>query len=185
MECENKNGIHPPVKPVRMKNKNPLIPTRVLAFFLYILSALPACSHHSVPAGAAGEYNGYVKYYARPAMGTVTLECSGFGKTLPSSSADASAAAFYTLLFRGVPGSSYELPMIADENGKKNDPVVTDLLNGGYNSFITENTLQSQSMTTKKADGAKGIMTVQHITINCDALRTYLEKNGVIRKFGV
>lgn len=148
-------------------------------FIICFLAIVPAQSQKP------GEYDGYVRYDGSPSNGTISLISTGFGKTRAKSSADAAAHAFYTLLFRGIPGSQYELPVISNENEKKNDPAVKKLLSEGYSSFVTENIFKSEDSKTKRKDGAKGKMTVHKITINCDALRKHLEDNGVIRKFGI
>ncbi len=134
----------------------------------------------------ADVYRGYVKFVGAPGPGSITVECSGFARKKNAKTAkDAYSEAFYTLLFRGIPGSQYELPMIPDESGKKNDPVVVALLDGGYMSFLTEGSSKSTESKVRKEDGVKGIMTTYTITINCDALRRYLEQNNVVRKFGI
>ena len=134
----------------------------------------------------ASEYSGQVKYESSAATtaGTVTVTSSGFGKKRVNAAADASASAIYVLLFRGIAGSQYELPMITDET-KINNSVVQEILKGGYGSFITESTLTDEVKQTRKTDGVKGVSDIYRITINCDALRRYLEKNKVIRKFGI
>jgi len=131
------------------------------------------------------QYSGYVKYVGSAAAGTVTVESTGFGKKRAESGADAAAEALYTLLFKGLPGSSdYQLPMVAHEEEKKHDPVIIALLNGGYGAYITADILKYEENKKKRVDGAKGKMTIHVITFNCDALRRHLEENSVIRKFG-
>ena len=134
-------------------------------------------------AAQTPEYGGYVKY-AASTPGTITVISNGFGKKMRESGKDANAGAFYAVLFRGIADSRYQLPLVSDEAGKKNDPIVTGLLTGGYGSFVIEDILVSQEAQTRKVDGSKGILTVHKITIDYDALRKYLEQNGVIRKFG-
>ena len=154
---------------------------RIINALVFALSvAAVACSSKVMP----GVYSGYVRYSNESPTGTVSLVSTGFGKNKVESSADAVTNAFYQLLFRGIPGSQYELPMVNNESDKKNDPVIKTLLNGGYSSFVMENQLQSEEEKIKKEDGVKGRMTTHKITINCDALRRYLEQNNVIRKFG-
>jgi hypothetical protein len=161
---------------MRSLNKR-LIP----AVCLSVLLAGAAYGQKMVP----GEYNGTVRYESTPVAGTLSLIATGFGKNTLKSSADAVTGAFYMLLFKGIPGSPYELPMIPDENEKRNDPAVRALLNGGYSSFLSEDLLQNEEVKVKKTDGLKGKMTTHKVTINCDALRRYLEQNNVIRKFGI
>lgn len=130
-------------------------------------------------------YSGYVRYESSAAAGTITVVSTGFGKKNAESIQDSFKEAFYTLLFRGIAGSPYELPMIPNESEKKNDPAIIALLGEGYSSFVTASSLQSEDKKVKGKGGAKGVMTVNRITINCDALRRHLEQTKVIRKFGI
>ncbi len=130
-------------------------------------------------------YSGNVKYAAAGTPGTVTVTSTGIGKTRVKSENNATASALYVLLFRGIVGSQYELPMIPKENEKKNHPAVKSLLNNGYSTFITESSFISEESQKVKKKGVKGKMASYRITINCDAVRKYLEQNDVIRKFGI
>jgi len=122
-----------------------------------------------VSAQSSKEYSGYVKYEGASAEGTVTVVSTGFGKNRVVSSEDALKQAFNTLLFQGIAGSQYELPMVGPE--KKKDPAIRDLLEKEYRSFVIENNLQQEDKKTR--------------TINCEALKRYLENKGVVRKFGI
>jgi len=153
---------------------------RLLSCCLFLASAAIAFAQRDLP----GEYNGQVKYESTPGLGLITVTCSGFGKKKQQSLKEAAAGAFYNLLFRGIPGSQQDLPMIPDENTGRNNRYVKDLLDGGYSAFVVENTLLREEPRKKKKDGAKGVLTTHTMTINCDALRRYLEQNNVIRKFG-
>ena len=132
----------------------------------------------------AQDLGGYVKYSGSPNPGVIVVVSNGFGKDIRKSNANAFAGAFYALLFRGIPGSAYELPMVPNETQMKANSVITALLDGGYNAFVMEDNMRDEIKTTKKKDGANGISTTHLITINCDALRRYLEERSVIRKFG-
>jgi hypothetical protein len=156
------------------------MPTRMLYLICSLLPALVLSNRLS-----AQEYGGNVRYSGSPNPGVVMVLSEGFGKNVKESNADALAGAVYALLFKGLPGSAYELPMVPHEGEKKNDPTVVALLTGGYSAFVIEDQSQGKSKMTKKADGVKGIATFHQITINCDALRRHLEEKGVIRKFGI
>ncbi len=132
-----------------------------------------------------GQYNGMVVYNGAPNTGTISITTTGLGRTKELSIKNGIRNGFYALLFRGIPGSQYELPMIPDENENKKNAVVKSLLDGGYNSFLINAKTTANDSKKKRADGMKGTMTENTIIINCDALRRYLEQNGVIRKFGI
>ncbi len=150
--------------------------------FITILSLLitAGCLVNAQPSK---EYSGYVKYEGASATGTVTVVSTGFGKNRAVSAEDALKQAFTTLLFQGIAGSQYELPLVAPE--KKKDAVIRDLLDKEYRSFVIENNLVQEDKKSRRQDGARGKMTIHKITINCDALKRYLESKGVIRKFGI
>jgi hypothetical protein len=132
----------------------------------------------------AQDYGGYVKYSGSSTPGVITVISNGFGKNIRTSTGNALAGAFYTLLFKGLPGSANELPMVPNEEEKKTDSTIVALLNGGYNAFVMEDITQNQVKTTKKQDGVTGVSTTHLITINCTSLRRYLEEKSVVRKFG-
>jgi hypothetical protein len=132
-----------------------------------------------------GELNGQIVFESAENTGSITVKATGFAKTKAESVNNASAGAMYTLLFRGITGSPNSLPMVPDENGKKNDPAVLSLLNEGFAAYITKSLLISEVVKKRKQDGIKGKQTTSRLTINTDALRRYLEQNGVIRKFGI
>ena len=147
-------------------------------------AAVMMITHCSDPLISRAQFSGLVKYIEAPQKGTVTVESTGFGAKRADSDLNAAATAIYTLLFRGLPGSIYDLPMIPDETAKKDDPVIKDLLKGGYGSFVTADVLQHSETRKKKADGGKGILTIHYITFNYEALRRYLEEHAVIKRFG-
>src|ERR1017187_7507711 len=90
-------------------------------FYVSILGLL-SCSPKLEPPG----YNGEVNYLRSDNKGTITVSSVGNGRDKGESYHNAKSSACYMLLFRGFPGSSdYKLPLIADENGKKNDTFVT------------------------------------------------------------
>ena len=132
-----------------------------------------------------GQYNGEVVFKGTPNVGTITITTTGLARNKELSIKNGIRNGFYALLFRGIPGSQYELPMIPNEAEGKNNPVVKSLLDGGYNSFLIDTKTVDHDVKKKRADGMKGMMTENTITINCDALRRYLEQNKVIRKFGI
>ena len=148
-----------------------------LAFFVL------TCTKVSGQTNEMAEFSGMVKYETGGA-GTITVIAEGIGKNRAKSTVNAIASAIYTVLFVGIPGSQYDIPMIADEN-KKNNAVVKDILNRGYSAFIIESTFIDEIKQTRKMDGVRGKKDIYRITINCSALRSYLEKNNVIRKFGI
>lgn len=115
--------------------------------------------------------------------GLIHLRSAGRGTKDEEAIADAEKNAFNAILFVGVPGSSQERPMIADESGAQssNQAFFQNLFDQkGYRKFITS---ISNTGFTKDTDGKK--MTTVDVQINVSALRADLENNHVIKKFGI
>ncbi|HZE83788.1 MAG TPA: hypothetical protein VE035_05725 [Puia sp.] len=114
--------------------------------------------------------------------GTIFLRCSGMGADEKKSYENAIYNAFSTMLFQGVPESAQSTPMIPAEDASRARPKVDKCLsdNNCYRNFITQ---ISQVGGYTKVKG--GYAATADIKINIGALRTYLEQNNIIRKFGL
>lgn len=117
--------------------------------------------------------------------GTITLTCKAFAQKREDSNREVIANSYFALLFRGISGSPYQLPMIPDEEEKKDHPAVKALVSGNDRSFITNVVFVSEQAKTKQTDGIKGKETTYRVTIDCEALKRYLAKKGITRKFGI
>lgn len=120
--------------------------------------------------------------FVEAASNTITLISSHRAENQQTAIVYAEVNALENLLFRGIPGSNQENPMIADEKNafKKHNEFLKRLLDQGtYRQFMiaseNENTQLFNNMTQVK----------QLITIDLKALRKHLESNGVIRSFGL
>jgi hypothetical protein len=153
--------------------------------FILVCLALLLCQLDGFCQGNLNGHVGMVQYLGSNAEGTINIQAAGFAKKKKESIIDAESDAFYTLLFRGIPGSQYKQPMITKEEEFREDPIIVEILKGGYVSFMTNANLTSEVETKKKADGVKGVQTLVQMTINCAALRKYLEDKKIIRKFGL
>lgn len=90
--------------------------------------------------------------------------------------------AFENLLFKGIPDSSQNLPLISNENKamKQSESYLNDLLKQkSYQKFIVESYIDS-SNKMKNAT-----LTAAVVKIDVDKLRRNLEENKVIEKFGI
>lgn len=95
---------------------------------------------------------------------------------------EAQKLAFETILFRGIPNSQYNLPLIENRNTAfENHQKYFDnfFKEGYYKTFI----ISSNNLDMYK-DVKKNKILVLNTKINYHALRRDLEQNGVIRKFG-
>ncbi len=153
--------------------------------YTYILIIFCFFNYSNAQENSLKDYKANVEFLNSDIEGTVTVSAIGIGKKKFESIQDAARNAFFALLFRGIPGSKYKSPLITNEAEFKNHPVILEILNEGYVSFLSNSTLKSETKKTKKEDGVKGIETINNFTINYDALRRYLEQKKVIRKFGI
>lgn len=114
--------------------------------------------------------------------GTLWVNASGYGKDEPAAIHDAEKAAFSHLLFQGIPGTQWNLPMVPNESVSKRDNAAfyTGFFDGkGYRDFV----MSSTPGPLNKVGGADRLDT--RIKVNVQALRMHLEKNNIIRKFGL
>jgi hypothetical protein len=144
--------------------------------YMFTLLLLNACN-------SAKTISGEVNFIAAPEPGTVMVSAGGYGPTKPLAIQNAEANAFNTLIFKGIPGSQQQLPMVSDElNSRKKQAAYFDaLLSGGYKPFLMLSESQSDYAAGRK--GRKNIS--QRVKINVDALRRDMEQHGVTRKFGL
>lgn len=152
---------------------------------LFIAAFLCCILNSSAQENDLKDYKANVEFINSEIAGTVTVSAFGFGKKQPESIVDAARNAFFTVLFRGIPGSKYKSPLITNEEAFKNNPVVLEILKDGYVSFLSKTTVVNSIPKKKKEYGTKGILTKNNFTINYDALRSYLEQKKVIRKLGL
>ncbi len=115
--------------------------------------------------------------------GTIRIHANGIGNNERTAYQNAIQNAFSRLLFQGIPESVQATPLILDEAAaKRQHAAILDCFKdaGCYTQFITQG---GQAGGKTRAKGG-GVESESDITINLRALRTYLEKNNVIRKFG-
>lgn len=116
--------------------------------------------------------------------GTLTLRSTGYGKQKVEALNMAEANALEALLFRGIPGTQYNSPLVEiDEVSakEKNPEYFKNILNTARSkSFITSSIPVSDYSWTKYK-----VWTISSdVTINVVALRKDLEQHGIVRKFG-
>lgn len=113
----------------------------------------------------------------------ITVNVLVYAKNEKIASADAKLYAINALLFRGISNSSCNRPMIGtneDEIKNKHANYFNSFYNHRYMTFVT-----SAIAKTKLAkDETKKKCMLFEITIQKRSLKTDLENNGIIRKFG-
>lgn len=140
-------------------------------------------SQFLISCNSAKTVSGEVNYLATPEPGTVMVSAAGYGPSKSAAMQNAESNAFNSLIFRGIPGSQQQLPMIANEAAarKTHGAYLEKLLGGGYKAFMLLSTPQSDYAAAR--NGRKNL--TQQVKINVDALRRDMEQHGVVRKFGL
>lgn len=147
-------------------------------FGLIITLGLNSCS----PKVQTTSYSAEVNFLYKEAQGTIAVKSTGYGKNQVNAVADAQKNAFKVLLFKGIPGSELNIPLIENEieaNSKHSDYFNKLFDEGYYKSFMMSSTESSNLINMK---GTKKISV--DIKINYNSLRKDLEQNQLIRKFG-
>ena len=130
-------------------------------------------------------YSPQVKNNSTTEEGTIRIQSTGLGNNLPEAYNNAVENAFSTLLYKGIPESIQATPMVPDEMRAKEQyaKVLSCFKDKGcYTQFLT-----SASKDSKERVRGTALLNYEvksDVTINIRALRTYLEQNNVIRKFG-
>jgi len=143
---------------------------------LFIL-ALSACSPKiSVPF----ERTGSVEFYSGD-KNTLTVTTNGYAENENKAIYYAERNALENILFRGIPGSNQENPMIANENDAyriSKESLDKLIIREGFRQYMIE----SSNDGSYKVKG--GIKVKRIVKFDIQAIRKYLEDNMVVRKFG-
>lgn len=116
---------------------------------------------------------------------TITLRSVGYAKNAKLATSAAETSAVKALMFYGIPNTQQSRPMVEESMEqalKDHKKFLTPFFDkDGYRNVIT------RSVTVRKfgKDENKQKSITLDVTINVRALRTELERNGVIRKFGL
>ena len=113
----------------------------------------------------------------------VTLRSTGYGKNVKLATKDAEQNAINTLLYSGVEGTSYSLPLIPitrSEAESQNKKFFENFYDISYKDFI----MSSVTVTAFGKDAEKRKCVTLDVCVRAESLRSFLEKNGVIRRFG-
>jgi hypothetical protein len=143
---------------------------------LIVILGLHSCSPKLQP------YSGEVNFLYKDTQGTIGVKSTGYGKNQIEAVADAQKNAFKVILFRGIPGTDLNVPLLENENDaySKNGAYFKKFFDqGNYKTFMMSST---ESSNLIKMKGTNKI-TVD-VKINYNSLRKDLEYNQLIRKFG-
>lgn len=116
--------------------------------------------------------------------GTVTLRSTGYGKKASKASIDAELSAIKTILFVGVGKTPYNNPLIHEDQSvveTKYKSFFDGLYTQGYKSFVESVVI----VTPFGKNALKQKCITMDICIRAEQLRKHLEKNEIIRRFGL
>ncbi len=126
-----------------------------------------------------------VTFVSSPNTGVVMVNAMGYGQTDKDAEQDAFVTAFNTILFKGLPAfGGLRKPMIDDESKARSEHATYFKKFFGDRGYLGYVTAQQPPVAAGKSDDKKNKRVQKSITINYESLRTNLEKEGVIRKFG-
>ncbi len=129
----------------------------------------------------AFQRTGMVKCLKHDRM-TITLSSEGQAETTGKAINFAERNAIENLLFKGIPNSNQEKPLIENESKSLNDhsAFFEDFIsNRGFQKYITS------SLVADDYQNGKYHLITQNITIDLTNLRSFLVSNGILQKFGL
>jgi hypothetical protein len=145
-------------------------------YLIIFILGLYSCSPRIQP------YSGEVNFLYKEAQGTIGVKSLGYGKNQQEAVLDAQKNAFRVILFKGIPGTELNIPLLENENdakSKHSDYLKRFFDEGNYKTFMMSSTESSNLINMK---GTKKIAV--DVKINYNSLRKDLEQNQLIRKFG-
>ena len=120
--------------------------------------------------------------------GVLTVTAKGYGIRKLELQENAERNALETLLFRGIPSSEQNLPLVSEEQQAtyRSQPGYLRAFfdEKKYRQFITRSDAQGAVQATRTTDQRKTKSQTWLVGINLPALRRDMEANRVIRKFG-
>lgn len=123
--------------------------------------------------------------YLKEVEGTITMRAIGTGKGMKQAIADAEKNAIQVILFRGLPESQQNLPMIPlnEYQAVQKYPEYFRLL---YDKYRYRTFIMASVPTLGSIKSTKKLKSIAvDLKINIYALRRDLEQNGIINKFGL
>ncbi|KGE85258.1 MAG: hypothetical protein ACE362_06730 [Phaeodactylibacter xiamenensis] len=145
--------------------------------FLVLVLLLWSCSKTIIPYERTGKVNAISHENA-----IVVLSSQGQAEHLDKSVYHAERNAFENLLFKGIPNTNQESPMVPNEYlALEDNGVILErlLVNQGYKRFIMDSYTSHSSVSC-------GVTFVdQVIKIDLRGLRNFLQEEGITKKFGL
>ena len=148
-----------------------------LVVLVLVLMAAQGCKSKQYPP-----YSPEFKFLSKEADGLYNIRSSGFGTGSEATVSDAQKNVFYHIIFKGIPGTDLNVPMVeneADAMAKHKEYFKKFFEEGRYRDFMLSSTLSSNMVNVNG-----GLQVLADVKVNCNSLRKDLEQNQVIRKFG-
>lgn len=126
----------------------------------------------------------YQVNYQSSTSNTITLRSVGYAKNKNLALINAELSALKAILFQGIDNAHNSKAMIPETESKivkKNKSYFNSFYKGDYKRFISS----SEVVQPFSKDINKRKNIVADITVKVRALREDLERNGIIRKFGI
>jgi hypothetical protein len=145
--------------------------------FLFLIVLLTGCR-------SLDNYNSNVSVIKKQGSFTYSFSGQGFSNKLVDCQTEAEKNIFEVILFRGISGTDLQNPLVEDEQVSKENN------KGFYKNFFDDkkyrNFISSNVELTANPKPSKGGYTCTvKFTVNLNSLKTNLEQNGIIRKFGL
>ena len=113
---------------------------------------------------------------------TITLSSTSLGKDQGTAHEFAIRNAFENILFKGIPNSNQEKPIIANEITSREDHQAfynNFFQNAEYRKFILDNYIEN----SYKSNGGTNVNSI--IKIDLGAFKKHLEQSKITKKFGL
>ncbi len=126
----------------------------------------------------------YQVNYLSSSGDTLTFRVVGYGKNFQKANSDAETKVIKTLMFYGVPNTQYSVPMVPKTETsvmKECGYFLNKFFEGNYQNVIVRSVIVRKF---GKDENKQKSLTLD-VTVNAKALRLELERNGVIKKFGL
>lgn len=114
----------------------------------------------------------------------VSMRCVGYGKKSTIAAMDAELSAIKAVLFVGAQNTQYCMPLVQEDKAvaeNKHKKFFDDFYGKEYKNFIESSVI----VTPYGKNALKEKCITLDVAIRVNQLRTYLENNGIIRKFGL
>ena len=114
----------------------------------------------------------------------VSMRCVGYGKKVTIASMDAELSAIKTLLFVGAQNTQHSMPLVQEDKAafeNKYRKFFDAFYSKEYQNFVESSII----VTPYGKNALKQKCITLDVCIRVNQLRTYLENNGIIRRFGL